>query len=348
MKILVGMSGGVDSSAAAMLLKQQGHDVTGCTMILRDSEKGCGASLDAHDAAAVCDVLGIPHILLDFREQFVSNVMSPFCNEYMNARTPNPCIECNRFIKFGSMLDYALNNGFDCVATGHYAKRTFNGKSGLYELHSARFKDQSYFLCQLNQHQLAHTLFPLADMNKDDIRALALNSCLPVHAKRDSQDICFIPDGNVAGFLSSRGYMLKPGDIVNENGERLGTHPGAQAYTVGQRKGLGGGYPSPMFVIRVDAESNRLVIGSADSLLAKRVELCGVSFISGFAPSERFTASVKLRFGSKGSEALVSMSDDGTAVLDFAIAQRAPTPGQSAVFYDGDNVLGGGYIKGTL
>ncbi len=348
MKILVGMSGGVDSSAAALILKQQGHDVTGCTMILRDSENGCGASLDAHDAAAVCEVLGIPHILLDFREQFASSVMSPFCNEYMCARTPNPCIECNRFIKFGTMLDYAIDNGFDCIATGHYAKRVFNAESDMFELHSTKFKDQSYFLCQLNQHQLSRTLFPLADMNKEDIRALASTGNLPVHAKRDSQDICFIPDGDVSAFLSSRGYLLKPGEIVNEKGEKLGTHPGAQAYTVGQRKGLGGGYPSPMFVIKVDCEQNRLVIGPADSLFSDRVELCGVNFISGFPPSKQFNASVKLRFGSKGSDALITMNSDSTAVLSFAAPQRAPTPGQSAVFYDGDNVLGGGYIKSTI
>lgn len=345
MRVLVGMSGGVDSSVAALILKQQGHDVVGCTMILRDSEKGCGAYLDAEDAAAVCSVLGIEHILLGFRDKFSANVMSPFCEEYMKARTPNPCVECNRFIKFGAMLDYALENGFDCIATGHYAKKVFNSKSGLYELHRAKYKDQSYFLCQLNQHQLCHTLFPLADMNKDEIRALAESNALPVHAKRDSQDICFIPDGNVAGFLTERGYSLKKGDIVNENGETVGTHPGAQAYTVGQRKGLGGGFPTPMFVLKVDSDKNRLIIGGAESLFSSRVTVDGVSFISGTAPGMQFTSNVKLRFGSKGDESLITLQPNGGALLEFSSPQRAPTPGQSAVFYDGDTVLGGGYIS---
>lgn len=344
MKVLVGMSGGVDSSAAALILKQQGHDVTGCTMILRDSEDGCGAALDAKDAEAVCAVLGIEHILLDFREEFINSVMSPFCSEYMRARTPNPCIECNRHIKFGKMLDYALTNGFDCIATGHYAKRVFNPSSGLYELHRAKYKDQSYFLCQLNQHQLSHTLFPLADMNKDEIRALAEAHALPVHAKRDSQDICFIPDGNVAGFLTARGHVLKVGDIVNEDNIKVGEHLGAPAYTVGQRKGLGGGFPHPMFVLRVDTENNRVVIGGNERLFSSHVEIENVNFIAGFPPAEGFHSNVKLRFGAAGDEAYVTVDGNGSANAVFEKPQRAPTPGQSAVFYDGDVMLGGGYI----
>ncbi len=339
----MGMSGGVDSSAAALILKQKGYAVTGCTMILRRSEDGCGALSDAKDAAAVCAVLGIEHITLDFCREFSENVMSPFSSEYMRARTPNPCIECNRMIKFGVMLDYALQNGFDLIATGHYAKKFFNEKTGLYELHSACYKDQSYFLCQLNQHQLKHTLFPLADMNKDEIRSMAEQNALPVHAKRDSQDICFIPDGDVAGYLSRSGYDLKSGDIVNENGEKVGTHIGAQAYTVGQRKGLGGGFPQPMFVLRVDTEKNQLVIGKSESLFSTHVEADGLSFISGFAPGEKFTANVKLRFGSCGDDAVIVLAGE-RAFIDFANPQRAPTPGQSAVFYDGDKMLGGGYI----
>ncbi len=343
MKVLVGMSGGVDSSVAALLLKQQGYDVTGCTMILRDSENGCGASNDALDAASVCDVIGIEHITLDFCKEFSDNVMSPFINEYMKARTPNPCIECNRKIKFGVMLDYALKNGFDLIATGHYAKKVYDEGTKLHELHSADYKDQSYFLCQLNQHQLVHTLFPLADMSKDEIRALAEQHALPVHAKRDSQDICFIPDGDVAGFLSVSGCKLSRGDILDENGKTVGTHIGAQAYTVGQRKGLGGGFPQPMFVLKVDADKNQLVIGRSESLFSSHVEIDGVSFIAGTAPSESFKARVKLRFGSAGDDAQITLC--GThASIDFERPQRAPTPGQSAVFYDGSNLLGGGYI----
>lgn len=343
MKVLVGMSGGVDSSVAALLLKQQGYDVTGCTMILRNSDNGCGALNDAEDAAAVCKVIGIEHITLDFCKEFLDSVMSPFTEEYMKARTPNPCVECNRKIKFGVMLDYALNNEFDLIATGHYAKRIYNDNTGLFELHCATHKDQSYFLCQLNQHQLAHTLFPLADMDKDDIRAIAERFALPVHAKRDSQDICFIPDGDVAGFLSASGCTLRHGDILDEDGKTVGTHIGAQAYTVGQRKGLGGGFPQPMFVLKVDADKNQLVIGKSESLFASHVEIDGVSFISGTAPSECFSAKVKLRFGSAGDDAVITLSGN-RATIDFDRPQRAPTPGQSAVFYDGTNLLGGGYI----
>ncbi len=345
MKILVGMSGGVDSSAAALLLRQQGHDVTGCTMILRDSEDGCGAQLDALDAANVCRIIGIDHITLDFRSEFDKKVMSPFCSEYMTAHTPNPCIECNKHIKFGAMLNYALEKGFDCIATGHYAKRVYNSDSGLYELHQADHKDQSYFLCQLSQHQLSKTIFPLADMSKDEIRAAALNHELPVHAKRDSQDICFIPDGNVSGFLSARGFELFPGDIVNEKMEKVGRHPGAQAYTVGQRKGLGGGFPEPMFVIKVDAENNRLVIGGAKSLFSSRVFVRNISFVAGNPPAESFRASVKLRFGSRGDDALITIISGDSAVIEFDNPQRAPTPGQSAVFYSEGRMLGGGYIR---
>ncbi len=348
MKVLVGMSGGVDSSAAALILKQQGFDVTGCTMLLRSSEDGCGSSKDAEDAAAVCRVLGIDHILLDFRSNFQHNVMSPFCSEYMHARTPNPCIECNRTIKFGDMLKYALDNGFDMIATGHYAKRVFNEKSGLFELHRAAYKDQSYFLCQLTQHQLEHTLFPLADMTKEEIRNLTKQNSLPVHAKRDSQDICFIPDGNVAGFLSERGYTLTPGDIIDENGKKTGTHNGAQAYTVGQRKGLGGGFSQPMFVLSVDADNNRLIIGSSESLFSSHITVDNVNFISGSAPSESFNARVRLRFGSQGDDALVTLTENSSAAIEFSVPQRAPTPGQSAVFYDGDNLIGGGYITNGL
>ncbi len=345
MKVLVGMSGGVDSSVAALMLTRQGHEVTGCTMILRDSESGCGAYADAEDAAQVCRAIGIEHITFDLRESFSKNVMSPFCAEYMRARTPNPCVECNRHIKFGEMLDYALNNGFDMIATGHYAKRVFNSETNLYELHRAEYKDQSYFLCQLNQHQLSHTLFPLADMCKDDIRAFAMEHELPVHAKRDSQDICFIPDGDVASFLTSRGHRLVPGYIVNEEGKKVGSHPGAQAYTVGQRKGLGGGYPHPMFVLKVDAEKNRLIIGGSESLFSSRVEVDGISFISGYAPGKKFSADVKLRFGAKGDRAEITLLENGRAFIEFSTPQRAPTPGQSAVFHDGDRVLGGGYIS---
>ncbi len=344
MKVLVGMSGGVDSSAAALLLRQQGYDVTGCTMILRDSENGCGAYLDAEDAAKVCRAVGIEHIVIDFRDRFAESVMSPFSSEYMRARTPNPCVECNRFIKFGAMLDYALQNGFDMIATGHYAKRVFNEETGLYELCRAEHKDQSYFLCKLNQHQLSHTLFPLSDMSKDEIRAIAEAAGLPVHAKRDSQDICFIPDGDVAGFLTSAGHILTPGDIVNEQGQKVGSHPGAQAYTVGQRKGLGGGFPHPMFVLKVDAKENRLVIGGSESLFSSRVEVDGISFVSGAAPSQVFSAKVKLRFASPPSDAVVTLTDNDCAIIEFSSPQRAPTPGQCAVFYDGDTLLGGGYI----
>ncbi len=348
MKVLVGMSGGVDSSVAALILKQQGYDVTGCTMVLRDSKDGCGASQDARDASEVCRVLGIKHIILDFRDDFKHCVMSPFVSEYMSARTPNPCVECNRKIKFGVMLDYALQNGFDKIATGHYARCEYNNQTGLFELHQAAHKDQSYFLCQLDQHQLSCTLFPLSDMNKDDIRSLAEKHSLPVHAKRDSQDICFIPDGNVAEFLSSQGVELFPGDIIDVSGAKVGSHPGAHAYTVGQRKGLGGGFPHPVFVLKVEPDKNRLIIGGAERLFSSKVIVDNINFISGSAPGHTFNAQVKLRFGAAGCDALVTLLDEGSACIEFSKPQRAPTPGQSAVFFDGSKVIGGGYIRSGI
>lgn len=341
-KVLIGMSGGVDSSVAALLLKEQGHDVTGCTLLLRSGD-GCGTDSDVQDAKKVCDILGIKHIAPDMTELFTSKVVNKFTDDYRCGRTPNPCVECNRYIKFGAMLDYALANGFDHIATGHYA--AIKEENGTFALYSDGNKDQSYFLYRLTQHELSHTLFPLSGMDKDEIRSLALRAGLPVHAKRDSQDVCFIPDGNVAGFLSSAGCVMKEGNITDSAGNILGRHPGAVSYTVGQRKGLGGGFPTPMFVLSTDMDTNTVVIGKNEQLFYRTVVCSDACFISGQMPDAPFHAQVKLRFGAKKADALLTPCDNGDVTVLFDEPQRAPTPGQSAVFYDGDRVLGGATIK---
>ena len=340
-KVLVGMSGGVDSSVAALKLIEQGHDVTGCTLLLRSGD-GCGSQNDVDDAVAVCKKLGIKHIAPDMTALFEKKVIKKFSDDYMSGRTPNPCVECNRFVKFGAMLDFALEHGFDFIATGHYA--VIKENDGVFTLHAAEYKDQSYFLYRLTQHQLRHTLFPVSGFSKEQIRSFAKDAQLPVHAKRDSQDVCFIPDGNVAGFLSSRGFVLKSGDILDENGTKLGTHNGAASYTVGQRKGLGGGYPQPMFVLRTDIEKNTVTIGTQDKLFFSCVRCTDASFVSSVVPASPFEAQVKLRFAAKAADALVLHEPDGVFTIMFKTPQRAPTPGQSAVFYDDDRVLGGAII----
>lgn len=340
-KVLVGMSGGVDSSAAALKLLEEGHEVVGCTLLLRPGD-GCGSQNDIDDARAVCAKLGIEHIAPDMTSQFKEKVIDKFCSDYMSGRTPNPCVECNRFVKFGAMLEFALSRGFDCIATGHYAKIKEN--NGVYTLHAVKYKDQSYFLYRLTQHQLRHTLFPLADCEKDEIREKAKDAGLPVHAKRDSQDVCFIPDGKVSGYLRSRGFVLRNGLIIDESGKKIGIHCGAQAFTIGQRKGLGGGFPQPMFVLKTDVVQNTVTIGPQERLFSSVVRCQDASFVSGTMPLEPFDALVKLRFASKAAEAVVTPFADGTLTITFKEAQRAPTPGQSAVFYNGDMVLGGAII----
>ena len=338
-KIAIGLSGGVDSAAAAYLLLEKGYDVTGIIMRLKPESL---ADADISDAQKIADKLGIELRVLDRREFFKKSIIDPFVSEYINARTPNPCVECNSIIKFGAMLDYALEIGCDGIATGHYAKI---GKSGeRYLLKKSQSpKDQSYFLFRLTQHQLSHTVFPLEGLEKNEIREIALNAGLPVAEKGNSQEICFVPNDDYISYLASLGVTSPKGNFIDAHGNILGTHNGIINYTIGQRKGLGA-FGKPMFVTGISAENNTVTIGENGSqysigLIADRLNF--IPFDSLDAPIK---ADVKIRFRAKPAPATVTPNADGTVSVIFDEPQRSITLGQSAVFYDGDTVIGGGRI----
>lgn len=338
-KIAIGLSGGVDSAAAASLLLEKGYDVTGIILRLKPDSL---ADDDISDAQKIADCLGIELRVLDRRDFFRKSVIEPFVAEYLAARTPNPCIECNSVIKFGAMLDYALEIGCDGIATGHYANIKKSG--GRYLLKKSQSpKDQSYFLYRLTQHQLSHTIFPLEGMEKTEIREIAEKSGLPVAKKGDSQEICFVPNDDYIAYLSSLGITSPKGDFVDINGNILGTHNGIINYTIGQRKGLGA-FGKPMFVTGISAENNTVTIGENGSQYSKGLVADRLNFIAFDSLEEPMRADVKIRFRAKPAPATVTPHSDGTVNVVFDEPQRSVTPGQSAVFYDGDTVIGGGRI----
>ena len=338
-KIAIGLSGGVDSAAAAYLLLEKGYDVTGIIMRLKPESL---ADADISDAQKIADKLGIELRVLDRREFFKDNVINPFVSEYLNARTPNPCVECNSIIKFGAMLDYALEIGCDGIATGHYAK--IEEKNGRYLLKKSQSpKDQGYFLFRLTQHQLSHTVFPLEGLEKPQIREIALNAGLPVAEKGDSQEICFVPNDDYISYLASLGVTSPKGDFIDKNGNVLGTHNGIINYTIGQRKGLGA-FGRPMFVTGISAENNTVTIGENGSQYSIGLVADRLNFIPFDTLSEPIKADVKIRYKAKPEPATVTPNGDGTVSVIFDEPQRSITPGQSAVFYDGDTVIGGGRI----
>ncbi|MBQ3259129.1 MAG: tRNA 2-thiouridine(34) synthase MnmA [Clostridia bacterium] len=342
MRILVGMSGGVDSTAAALLLKQQGHEVGGLTLVLNDGAQSAAA---ATDARRVADQLGIPHETLDLREDFLRLVKRPFAEAYVQGLTPNPCIECNRHIKFGKMLDYALAHGWDAVATGHYAR--IEQENGRFVLKKAAdpTKDQSYVLYSLTQHQLAHAVFPLCDRSKPELRALVEQAGLLTAHKKDSQDICFVPDGDYVGVLTRElGVTLQTGAYLDTNGNRVGVHRGVPAYTIGQRKGLGVAFGEPRFVVSKNAAANTVTLGRSEELFATELTADEVNWIAAETITEPTRVQVKTRYKQVESDATVYPPQDGTVRVVFDTPQRAITPGQAVVFYQGDTVLGGGRI----
>ena len=357
-KVVIGMSGGVDSSVAAALLIDEGYEVIGLTMRLWDGENISGQHVDGaccsasavEDAKYVCDKLGIEHHVLDFRREFEENVIDYFVDEYKSGRTPNPCIACNKFLKFDAMLKKAELLGADYVATGHYAKVEFDEKTGRYLLKRAMSfaKDQTYALYSLNQEQLSKILMPLGKLeNKEETRAIAQKLGLITAKKPDSMEICFVPDKDYAGFIKRRtGSSHIPGNFVDEKGNVLGQHRGIVHYTVGQRKGLGVTFGKPMFVLKIDAEKNEIVLGEkgtefSDSLIADKLN---------FIPFEKLDGPIrvaaKVRYSAKEAEATVEPFEEGKARVTFDVPQRAITPGQSVVFYEigGDTVVGGGVI----
>jgi len=335
------MSGGVDSSAAALLLLKQGYEVGGCTLKLTD-----GGSGEA-DAKSVCDKLGIPHTVIDLRELFREKVMDKFAESYILGETPNPCLYCNRFIKFGEMLDRALAMGYDGIATGHYANVRFDEPTGRYLLirPADRKKDQTYVLYGMTQFQLAHTVFPLYGLEKTEVRRLAEENGLVNADKPDSQDICFIPDGDYAGFIERHtGRTFPQGDFVGTSGNVMGKHGGLIRYTVGQRKGLGVTFGKPVYVCGKNAGNNTVTLGEEADLFRTELYLSEVNLISAESLSEPIKVTAKTRYTAKEQTATVFPEENGLVQIVFDEAVRAPAAGQACVFYDGDIVVGGGTI----
>ncbi len=344
-KVLVGMSGGVDSSAAVWLLQQQGYEVEGVTLLLTEGS-ACGSSRDVEDARLTAKRLGIAHRVLDERQWFRDTVIRDFADTYAAGATPNPCIVCNREVKFGRLLKRALEEGFDAVATGHYA-RIEQAENGRWLLKKAvdAAKDQSYVLYSLTQEQLAHVLFPLGDRFKADLRVLASEQGWESAHKPDSQDICFIPDGDYAAFLEqTMGVPREPGDFVDMDGKIIGRHTGMIGYTVGQRKGLGVAFGEPRFVVRKDATRNTVTLGKSEDLFTNTLVADRLNWISIPTLTVPMTVTAKTRYSQREAEAVIEPYGALRVKVTFSDPQRAITVGQAVVFYDGDTVVGGGTI----
>ena len=337
--VFVAISGGVDSAAAAILLKERGYNVRGVTLRLKP---GNLADKDIEDAQAVADTLNIPLDVLDMREEF-KKVTDYFCNEYLEGRTPNPCVMCNPNVKLGKLLEYTLSQGGDLLATGHYANIVKDENGVYYIKRNPSSKDQSYFLCGLNQHILSHVIFPIADLSKPEIRQLASDNNIPVAEKKDSQEVCFIPDNDYISFIE-REFNPKatPGDFLSSSGEKLGTHSGIYKYTIGQRKGLGA-FGKPMYVLSIDAQNNAVIIGDNNELFKEEIYIKDINFLSGNAPSNEFQCEVKIRCAARPARATLTLSGDMGKIV-FQEPQRAAAPGQTAAIYIDDILIGGGTI----
>jgi tRNA-specific 2-thiouridylase len=360
------MSGGVDSSAAAAILKEQGHELVGFTMQLWNQRRGlsldehgeplpsrCCSLDDVYDARRVAEELGFPFYVLNLERDFERDVVEPFVASYLSGETPIPCVACNSRLKFASLDRLAESLGCDKVATGHYARVRFDSEARRHRLFRGLNlqKDQSYFLWELTQGQLSRAMFPLGEMTKPEVRDVARASRLAVAEKAESQEICFVPDGDYAGFIDryleaegAQDRLPGEGEITNMRGEVLSRHDGIHRYTVGQRRGLGLSSERPLYVVSIDSARNRVVVGNEEELLRDEFTAVGVNWIADDAPAEALRAEVRVRYRHQPAPATITPRDEGRAHIRFDEPQRAITPGQATVFYRGDEVLGGGWI----
>ncbi len=354
-KVVVGMSGGVDSSVAAFLLKEQGYDVIGVTMQIwqdeaeeeKSAEGGCCGLTAVDDARRVAEKLDIPYYVMNFKQEFKKQVMDYFVAEYLRGHTPNPCIACNRYVKWEALLKRSLEIGADYIATGHYARidRLPNGRFAIRNSVTAS-KDQTYALYSLTQEQLSRTLMPVGEFAKDDIRKIALEAGLPVANKPDSQEICFIPDDDYAGFIEREAgsTVPGPGNFVDRDGKVLGRHKGITHYTIGQRKGLEIAMGRRVFVTEIRPETNEVVLGENEDVFTDKVLCDRVNFMSVPDITEPTRVKAKIRYNHQGEYCILEKQADGSVLCRFEKPVRASTPGQAVVFYDGEYVLGGGTI----
>jgi tRNA-specific 2-thiouridylase len=369
MKLAVAMSGGVDSSAAAAILKEQGHELVGFTMQLWNQRRGisvdengdplpsrCCSLDDVYDARRVAEELGFPFYVLNLEREFERDVVQPFVASYLDGETPIPCVSCNSRLKFASLDQLAVSLGCDKVATGHYARVEFDEASNRYRLFRGRNldKDQSYFLWELTQDQLSRAMFPLGEMSKPEVREVAREHALAVAEKSESQEICFVPDGDYAGFIdrylaASGSVDQKPGDgeIVDADGAVVGRHSGIHRYTIGQRRGIGIAGPQPLYVTNIDAIKNQIMVGQQDDLLSSEFIAAGVNWVAFDRPDEAVQTQVRVRYRHTPAEATITPIENNRVRIVFDEPQRAITPGQATVFYRDDEVVGGGWIVKT-